>query len=230
MADTLNQAASRVILGTRMRGGPQPAPSALGLVLRNALDTHAALSETNFLVGYVHATATPALPGADGRFYHEVQRVDSGTCALHALNAYSGSAKYTLAHLAHAQTTLLGLSAADATHAALNEGNEAAFVNAALTAVEGAANHAVMDKPRLELAALLDKQDASIDRVMVGLAGPGEPSGHWVAFRRDAARKWHRIDSFPSHIVEGDPQPIQSPADFLRQRAGTGSTYSIIYR
>ncbi|WGS47762.1 hypothetical protein LFL97_38150 (plasmid) [Burkholderia sp. JSH-S8] len=214
----------------KIGGKPNGAASALGDSLKKALDTREPLSESNFLSEHVHEHDTPTGPGANGLFYHEIQRADSGTCAIHATNAYSGSGKYNLHHFANAQSNTLGLDYHEAKGHILKDGNEAYFVKAVLDESEGPSNTAEIAKFKTELADILDHANAGIDRVMVGLAGPGEPAGHWVAFRKDGDRKWHKIDSYPGGISAGNPQPNLSPADFLRQRPGTGSNYSIIYR
>lgn len=213
----------------KIGGKPNGAASALGNSLKKALDTREPLSESNFLSGHVHPHDTPIHPGANGLFYHEIQRVDSGTCAVHAANAYSGSSQYNLHHFANAQSNMVGLDYNEAKGLILQDGNDPNFVKAVLNESKGAANTAHIAKSKTELADILDHVDRDIDRVMVGLAGPGE-SGHWVAFRKDGDKKWHKIDSYPRGIRASDPQPDQSPADFLRQRPGTESHYSIIYR
>jgi hypothetical protein len=213
----------------QLKGKHGDKPPTLEDTLKKARDTREPLSLANYTAGHVHPHDTPGVPGAQGRFYHEVQRTDSGTCAIHAINAYSGSSKYNVDHFALEQSKEFGFDHDMSRQFALQDGNDARFVRAVLNTAEQDANTVEMGKSKTELAARLEQVDTHIDRVMVGLAGQGE-NGHWVAFRKDANQQWHKLDSYPGGINKNDPQPRQTPADFLKARAGTGSDYSIVYR
>lgn len=204
--------------------------TAVETTVQNARNIDNPISEANYLSGYVHSKPTPAFPENGGLFYHEVQRIDSGTCAIHAANAYRGSGKYRVGDFADAeQYRQLGFDRQQAIDFVLESGNDFSVVKGVLDKVEPGKNIMAINKTKEELGTILDGLQPDIDRVMVALSGRGEPGGHWLTFRKAANGKWYKIDSSSNGINLTDPQPNIAPADFMRSRPSQDAQYGIIY-
>lgn len=183
----------------------------------------------NYLAGHISDQQTTGPVASGSLFYHEVQRTNSGSCGIHAANAYLGKPGMDAGKVAEKLNDTLGPGVFSANDIARGGADGPPLAQAMGDAHEHKTGNAN------ELKDTLAKHESSVDRVMIGISGNNE-NAHWVAFRKDTAGDWHFINSYPgqnkSHwnkLLADDPQPKLSPTAFMDKfTANSYSNYQMI--
>ncbi|KAG8150671.1 hypothetical protein BFF94_026040 [Burkholderia catarinensis] len=187
------------------------------------------ITAKNYRAGHISAQQTTQPAASGSLFYHEVQHRNSGSCGIHAANAYLGEPAIDAASVAKECNEIFGADVLSADEIAKGGADGLPLANAM-----GAA-HAHKTGDANELKEILGKHQSAIDRVMIGISGNDEDA-HWVAFRKDAGGAWHFINSYPGQnkgswnkLLANDPQPQLSPVTFMESFAKNAySNYQVI--
>jgi hypothetical protein len=198
-------------------------------VINNAARPRLKITAENFRAGHISEQETTQ-PVANGSlFYHEVQHTNSGSCGIHAANAYLGKPAINAGKVSRESNKLLGADVLSADDIAADGADGLPLANA----MGDMHKHETGDANKLK--GILAKHESSIDRAMIGISGDGQ-NAHWVAFRKDTGGTWHFINSYPGQnkdswnkLLADNPQPQLSPVVFMESFAKNSySNYQMI--
>lgn len=156
------------------------------------------LKKRDEVASYISRKPTTGPVGVGEKFYHELQKKGSGSCSVHALNAFIGRGGYSLKDVVKAEAAFLGKPVEDYTNDYLNRNG-----------TEGPTLILADKHPQFQMfegksnAADFFKSDAakkqSCHQALIA------SDGHWFALRKDTSGNWHKVCS-----LSGD-QPIVDP-------------------